>query len=988
MNLLRSKFEEYENLTNEPDIEIIKLFLISILHTYSISSTIFRTPIIEYFIYVKNKYDIDVNELSVPENLNEALREICFKRKIPLQQLKIKDQVSIDSYLTEYGGITFDNLCKYISDSKFRYKGQDIAKPIFEYYDELSETKKEEFMKDYLEFNKMKQLNVENYQNSRLSVEPNLYSMKSKNQNLVRYWIDESSRYIENKLTADPINDEDRILHYFASYFETFHLKSILNLIINELLTSNGIKFTILRNKLTYSLPKNKMSSYITPESFAKLIWSLTNIIISNSKIDAFDAFSKEVKHENNKDHLIINLNPILSDLIIDNNSNGNHLPMVCPPKKWTTPTNGGYLSGSPLISSFDSLQKQIYSKLAISGDLDNAYNFIDNIGKIPWVIDQEMLYVFNELIKLPNGFLEIPPIKNESFELSQYRSQVEIVNKMANAFGKNGDILFHCYVFDFRGRVYTKSCLSHYGSDLTRSLFKFWKSEKLGNDGFYWIKYQLRSAFGSTIDVRQFYNENIENILNSAGDPMNFKWWIKGDDPFSTLSVCFEIRKILNWVNEGNRIEEFKSRLPIHQDGSCNGLQHYAALARDCAGGKAVNLTPSETKQDVYIEVQQLVKKKLEANFENNELAKFFHSILSRKLVKRPVMTTVYGVTLRGAAIHIFDEIKEIVQNHENSNKEDYNQETISRMKKITLSQTSYLAMIILSSIEELFFNAKQIEHWLVMNVNRMLTSFNLKTFQYLTDKDEDISTILDSPKSYSPIIWTTPIQFPVVQIYRNIPKRSYTGHYFDYTHKLYPMDKRKNMNGVAPNFIHSLDAAHLSLTCNEVGKMTFSAIHDCYWTHANKVEEMSRVLREKFVELHSIDILEQTKLEFENQMKDNYQFVYFSKFEYPELYRRIKMIRKRYPEKGKVQSMIYELNEIVNLGPDHDINKLLQEFQPKLYHKVNSSKYYEYNDRGESIESVKGRTGVWMPVQIIDVPPKGQLDINQVLRSKYFFS
>ncbi|GFH30236.1 DNA-directed RNA polymerase, partial [Haematococcus lacustris] len=36
-------------------------------------------------------------------------------------------------------------------------------------------------------------------------------------------------------------------------------------------------------------------------------------------------------------------------------------------------------------------------------------------------------------------------------------------------------------------------------------------------------------------------------------------------------------------------------------QDGSCNGLQHYAALARDSRGAAAVNLVPSDKPQDVY---------------------------------------------------------------------------------------------------------------------------------------------------------------------------------------------------------------------------------------------------------------------------------------------------------------------------------------------------------------------------------------------------
>ncbi len=41
-----------------------------------------------------------------------------------------------------------------------------------------------------------------------------------------------------------------------------------------------------------------------------------------------------------------------------------------------------------------------------------------------------------------------------------------------------------------------------------------------------------------------------------------------------------------------------FPSRLPVQMDGSCNGLQHYAALGRDSEGGNAVNLRPNPAPQ------------------------------------------------------------------------------------------------------------------------------------------------------------------------------------------------------------------------------------------------------------------------------------------------------------------------------------------------------------------------------------------------------
>ena len=45
---------------------------------------------------------------------------------------------------------------------------------------------------------------------------------------------------------------------------------------------------------------------------------------------------------------------------------------------------------------------------------------------------------------------------------------------------------------------------------------------------------------------------------------------------------------------------EDYPCAFPVHVDGTCNGLQHYAALGRDHGGGAAVNLMPSDKPQVV----------------------------------------------------------------------------------------------------------------------------------------------------------------------------------------------------------------------------------------------------------------------------------------------------------------------------------------------------------------------------------------------------
>lgn len=57
----------------------------------------------------------------------------------------------------------------------------------------------------------------------------------------------------------------------------------------------------------------------------------------------------------------------------------------------------------------------------------------------------------------------------------------------------------------------------------------------------------------------------------------------MKSDEQWQTLAACIEIKKALDCSNP----EKYVSRFPVHQDGSCNGLQHYAALGRDVVSKK-----------------------------------------------------------------------------------------------------------------------------------------------------------------------------------------------------------------------------------------------------------------------------------------------------------------------------------------------------------------------------------------------------------------
>lgn len=82
-------------------------------------------------------------------------------------------------------------------------------------------------------------------------------------------------------------------------------------------------------------------------------------------------------------------------------------------------------------------------------------------------------------------------------------------------------------------------------------------------------------------------------------------KWWMESECPWQTLASCVDIAAA---VRHPEGPQHYVSHFPVHQDGSCNGLQHYAALGRDEAGACSVNLMPQELPQDVYSCVAALV--------------------------------------------------------------------------------------------------------------------------------------------------------------------------------------------------------------------------------------------------------------------------------------------------------------------------------------------------------------------------------------------
>jgi DNA-directed RNA polymerase len=85
-----------------------------------------------------------------------------------------------------------------------------------------------------------------------------------------------------------------------------------------------------------------------------------------------------------------------------------------------------------------------------------------------------------------------------------------------------------------------------------------------------------------------------------------------------------------------------YESAFPVHQDGTCNGLQHYAALGGDAQGAQQVNLGVTDKPSDVYTYVANMVQKKIEEDSQkDHKYAKMVNGKITRKVVKQTVSLT-----------------------------------------------------------------------------------------------------------------------------------------------------------------------------------------------------------------------------------------------------------------------------------------------------------------------------------------------------------
>ncbi|RYP19296.1 hypothetical protein DL767_009685 [Monosporascus sp. MG133] len=592
------------------------------------------------------------------------------------------------------------------------------------------------------------------------------------------------------------------------------------------------------------------------------------------------------------------------------------HLPMLVEPEPWTKFDKGGFLLFPANLVRIKNGEKdqRVYAEAAVDrGDMEQVSKGLDVLGRTAWQINQPvfdvMLEAWNTGEKLANipplhPNVPIPPEPAESEDMMHRREWLKAVKAAENL--KSGLHSERCFMnfqleiarafkdqtfyfphnMDFRGRAYPiPTYLNHMGADHTRGLLRFAVGKELGENGLRWLKVHLANVFGfdkaSLREREAFAVDNLANITDSVTNPLNGeRWWLKAEDPWQCLATCFELKAALDLPDP----TKYVSHLPVHQDGTCNGLQHYAALGGDLWGAQQVNLVPGDRPADVYSAVADLVKQSIAEDVEaDNFMGKAVDGKITRKVVKQTVMTNVYGVTFIGAKAQVLKQLDAAYPNLQ--------EETGVPAGLLA----SYIATKIFKALSTMFRGAHDIQYWLGECAGRVCRALTPEQLDQIAEGPVTAPMKSRAKKTKSAteellgafrstIIWTTPLRMPVVQPYRKpgirVVPTSLQDLNLQVPERSDPVNRRKQLQAFPPNFIHSLDASHMllsALECNELG-LSFAAVHDSFWTHAADVDVMNRVLRDAFIRIHSEDVIGRLAAEFEARYKGS---LYLSKVE-----------------------------------------------------------------------------------------------------------
>jgi DNA-directed RNA polymerase len=508
--------------------------------------------------------------------------------------------------------------------------------------------------------------------------------------------------------------------------------------------------------------------------------------------------------------------------------------PMLCEPNDWTSEFKGGYLTND-LRKLTKLVRTRDFRGSPVIQD-SKALVMLNLLQKVPYQINGRILELANFCMehRITVGKFRAeeptpPPPKPEPWEtaleedkIAYRRMRTEIEDQNSALAQKNyrttealyvankykGETFWIPWSFDFRGRVYPiPTSLSPQGTDFDKSLIYF---EEEGPVNEWWLAFQVATTYGldkHPMEARiEWVNENHEFLSHLATDPEGtISEWSKVEEPWCFIAAVLEYYQCV--ITKTKKT----SGLPCSVDATCSGLQHLSALALDRNAAEMVNVVPTDKPSDGYRIVAEKAKE---------ILPEHLHQHITRKVTKRTVMTTPYGVTLNSARDYIRQELKGV------------------ELEK-----------------GELQLIVKAIYQYAV----RQVFDGPCRSMEFIQKVAGEC--IKDGATS---IDWITPSGFPVYQEYRRdeaerivtklLGQRIRARLLKEWEDR--QIDLKKAKTAASPNLIHSLDAALLHLVFAE-WNAPFTVIHDCVLGRSCDMDDMGVAIRDKFIEIYSQPVL-----------------------------------------------------------------------------------------------------------------------------------
>tara|TARA_B110000093_G_scaffold182773_1_gene230362 strand:+ start:113 stop:2617 length:2505 start_codon:yes stop_codon:yes gene_type:complete len=563
-----------------------------------------------------------------------------------------------------------------------------------------------------------------------------------------------------------------------------------------------------------------------------------------------------EIRQANGKRRAIVQATPAMMEMLKDRLERSEHMfpifyPMVVKPNAWKNDCLVGSAYKTNNVQPYKLIKraKMNYLSEMENTDISITLKAVNALQETPWRVNTEMLealrYVYTNSLQVdklpPANDLPLPPmvldltddkarkqnsaacarIHNQNRKFVSKRLALLQVIHLADKF-KNFDELYFPHDLCSRGRAYPKPhYLNPQGPAYTRSLLEFSEGKAIETtEQVEYIAIVGANAFGHDklpmSERIQWVWDNEDMFVQIAANWQEDRRWIDADSPFEFLRFCLEWRE-LNDHGVG-----YISHLPINFDATCSGLQHFSALLRDRKGGFNVNLTGHPERQDIYGAVAKLAKAAITAELECEEKGTLARAALElkidRKLTKRPVMIVPYSGTFKACMRYVqehYDELRDAG--------------VVMPMKDDDISYrlVPYVARKVWDAISMTVVAARDAMDW-ITKIARLVT------------KNENPL----------PFMWSTPTGFVVQQAKYSMDRHSVQtmidGRMLkvEFLTDSKVLDANKNAQSLSPNYIHSMDAAHLQLTINKalsrgdtadgVGGMSFCMIHDSFGVHA----------------------------------------------------------------------------------------------------------------------------------------------------------